>query len=110
MKAAHHQMPSLGCGQCQRRGLGIAHFSYQQRVGIFAQCVAQTRGETFDVNTDLTLTDQTRPGGVLQVVLDGLLERDAQGCRPPQPLLGQRCQRGALARSGVSAHQNQTVR
>ena len=110
MQARQHQVPGLGGGERQADGLRIAHLADEQDVRILAQRVAQPGGEVTHVTPHLPLAHQALHPARAERVLDGIFERDQHAGAALERVVGQRRQRGALARAGRAADDHQPVR
>ena len=98
-----------GLGGCQNRchGLGIAHFTHQNHVGILPQNAAQRTGEIRRILADLDLLDDGLAVGMH--ILDGIFDGHHVIVTRAVDQIDQRGQRGAFPAAGRSRHQNQTL-
>jgi hypothetical protein len=108
VERAEDQVARLGGGHGQADGLQVAHFSYQDGVGVLAQRRAQRRGERQRHRPDLALIDQALLGLVHE--LDRILHREDVAVFGLVEVVDHRRQGGRLARAGRPGHQHQAAR
>ena len=94
-------------GHGHRDRFGIAHFAYQDHVGIFAHRRAHALGEGRQVRAELALDDLARLASVDE--LDRILEADDVERAGRVQMIDHRRERRRLARAGRARHQDHAL-
>ena len=108
VQRAEHDVARFGRGDGRLDRFQVAHFADQDHVGVLPQGAANRLGEAGDVDADFALVDRRLL--VVVIELDRVFDRDDVVIDVVVDVVDHRRQRGRLARTGRTGHQDQPAR
>jgi hypothetical protein len=108
VKGREHEMAGFGCFERRVNGLGVAHLTYLDDIGILTKDPSQGLGEGLGVHPYLALADDGQFVGVQH--LDGILQRDDVAATIRVDVVDDGRLGSALARPGRASDQYESPR